>query len=75
MRRRRVRIMKPQYDPKTDAVIYSPATAGFRSGNWVLLALAALDQAGLTPTQLCDASHRAKNSDGICDVLDCEVAT
>lgn len=39
---------KAQYDSKTDAVIYgSSLTSDFTREDWIRLALAALDQAGL----------------------------
>ena len=57
------------------------ACGGFRAGNWVLLALAALDQAGVTPRELSDAYRLADVRRGgddwpdVCSSLDCEIAT
>ena len=39
--------MKTQYDEKTDAVIYGAATKDLVEHDWVRLAVAALDQAGV----------------------------
>jgi hypothetical protein len=39
--------MRVQYDPKTDAVVYGDVTKDFTKEDWVRLALACLDQAGI----------------------------
>lgn len=39
--------MSTQYSTTIDPVIYGPATANFDRANWIALALAALDQAGV----------------------------
>lgn len=50
-----------QYDEKTDKVIYDTSiTAGFTTEDWLRLALAALDQAGVTPPQLSVAYQHAR---------------
>jgi hypothetical protein len=40
-------LMKTQYDQKTDAVVYSESTPGFTRDDWINLAVAAADQAGI----------------------------
>ena len=53
--------MKIQYDERTDAVVYGcPATATFTPADWVRLALAALSQADVTPSQLATAYGHAR---------------
>lgn len=48
-----------RYDATTDAVVYDcDRTASFTPADWARLALAALDQAGVSPEQLARA-HRA----------------
>lgn len=39
--------MSTQYSTTIDPVIYGPATNGFQRADWIALALAALDQAGV----------------------------
>lgn len=60
-----------QYDEKTDPVIYgSPVTADFTREDWLRLALAALDQAGITPPQLSVAFQHARGkTDGVIEEL------
>lgn len=52
-----------QYGAKTDAVVYGcDETADFESEDWIRLALAALDQAGVTPARLSVAYQHARGS-------------
>lgn len=44
-----------QYTARVDAVIYDSATATFAREDWIRTALAALDQAGVSPEELARA--------------------
>lgn len=58
-------IKRTQYDPGTDAIIYGSDTTGFGSNEWIRLAMAALDQAGLSKyEQNCVADSMKKITHG-----------
>ena len=52
-----------QYDHKTDAVIYGPATDGWTRADWLRLAAAALDQAGTPGSASSDGPAIAELAD------------
>jgi hypothetical protein len=54
--------VKTQYTPNVDAVLYGRDVARFTPADWCTLALAALDQAGVSPATLAEAYRRARGS-------------
>lgn len=63
--------MVSQYGQRIDAVVYgSEKTATYTREDWVRLALAALDQADVTPAQLANAhQHGTRHGAGVNGVL------
>lgn len=58
------------YVQRIDAVVYGSDTSDYTREDWIRLALAALDQAGVSPAQLADADrHGSRRNGGVDRVL------
>lgn len=67
--------MSCNYGARVDAVVYGcPATADYTREDWIRLALAALDQADVTPDRLAtayrDGNRQRRNVNGVLFELD-----